>query len=193
MPLPTPPGGCCDGRVVVAEVKHGVTPESGADIKKMHVDRDWNKIKDLLPSVIDGIHIPEEDVPELLRLLNAGFTAPENKDLIIQRLGPDSAMSVQSYYAQCAAYISTIPCEDPGYLDIFKDGKVPKSLQLFEGAQKALIAADLPGAMKAWTSLMRSTWDPINCIRDCDSILKTAQESFQYFTEQINSAQLDRK
>jgi hypothetical protein len=174
----------------MAILKHGVIPKSGVEINRLSADRDWNKIKDSLPTVIDAKYLPKKDVFELLRLMNAGFTTPASREPIIQQLASDqdAELQVQAYFSDCAAYISTAPCDDPGYLEILKHESVLKSLQLFEAGAKPLIAADLPSEMRAWASLMPSTWEQNHAIRDADVILNAARESFEYFADKINSA-----
>jgi hypothetical protein len=163
------------GDYLSAFLKHHVMPVSRQQVNSMHGPRLWQSKEHFVPegqrnstTVLPGGIVP------LVQAFDHGFCAPvATQDMLLtflQALPQDAygevCVQLQAHYALCRSFRSGEAelGSPPGYLDFYKDDRVPKKWRDDGAFESVMINAN--ELLRTWPGLMPPSWNPVHAPRD---------------------------
>ena len=192
MPILAVPEGRIDASTLLGIAKHGERAQNSAGRRRLNLSREWKKYADLVPN-IDNKFIEPGRVVQLLRVAGIGFNMPEGaQDMLVEfvGVGTPEAREVSAYFEYCGRYVILHGTADPqnvGYLDMFKDFRLERRLEVVEHVQNPVVFASVGDILRHYSCLMRAGWvyDAHNVSAVVAEMLLAAAESLEMVKEQI--------
>jgi hypothetical protein len=180
-----------DASVFLGIAKHGERAQTSADRRRLHLSREWKKYVDIVPN-IDNKFIEPGTAVQLLSVAGIGFNMPEGaEDMLIELVGAGTAEAVEvsAYFDYCARYVASSAEQDTEnvcYLDIFKDFRLERRLEVVEHVERPVVFVSVGDVPQHYPCLMHPGWVYSAHIgRDVGEILLAATESMEMVKQQL--------
>jgi hypothetical protein len=180
-----------DASVFLGIAKHGERAQSSAERRRLNLSREWKKYVDIVPN-IDNKFIEPGTAVQLLSVAGIGFNLPEGaEDMLIELVGAGTpeALEVSAYFDYCSRYVVSSAEQDMEnvcYLDIFKDFRLERRLEVVEHVERPVVFASGGDILRHYPCLMPTGWEysAHNIGRDVGDILLAATESIEMVKQQ---------